>query len=129
MHSFWTQTFFPPPPRHAVTIQFSGSSILDSATVGTAVGTATISGGHSGSPTWSLSNSAGGKYAIDSVTGIVTVASALVDGVDTIGISVSGVVPSPTPNPRSFNITVSPGASPSLDFSDPNNSQYIGPII
>jgi hypothetical protein len=73
-------------------IQFSPAILLDSATIGTVVGTASISGA-TGAPTWSLANSAGGKYAINSVSGQITVAAALAAGVDTIQIHATGTTP------------------------------------
>lgn len=95
-----------------VSIAFDPAVLSDTAVVGTAVGTATVAGATTGVPTWSLANSAGGKYAINSATGAVTVAAALTDGVDTIIISVSGLTPNP--NNSSFPITVSAPASAQL---------------
>lgn len=74
-------------------IVLSGNTTLDSAAVGDDVGTASINGPSTGTPTWSLSNSAGGKYSIDSSTGLLEVAGALAAGTDTITIAVSGVTP------------------------------------
>lgn len=85
-------------------IQFSPSAMLDSASVNDDVGTATVPG-TTGTPTWSLTNDASGKYKINSSTGLVEVASTLTAGTDSITISVSGVTPAVSP--RAFNIPVS----------------------
>lgn len=86
-------------------IVLSASSALDSASVGDDVGTASISGSTTGTASWSLSDDAGGKYSINSSTGLVEVAGALTAGIDIITISVSGLTPSVSD--RSFTITVS----------------------
>lgn len=85
-------------------IAISGSTVADSATVGTAVGTASIRGKVTGTASWSLTNSAGGKYAINSSTGAVTVAASLTAGSDLITIAVSGLTPAVAS--KSFSITV-----------------------
>lgn len=110
----------------SIQIQLSGShSIPEDASVGDDVGTASAPG-TTGTAVWALDDDAGGKYTINSSTGLVEVAGALTDGTDTIIISVGGLTPAPVP--RSFDITVTAVSGPSLDFSDPDNSQYI-PII
>ena len=82
------------------------------------VGIATIGG--SGTPVWSLSSNPGGKYAIDSSTGIITMAtSPLTTGTDAITISVTGVTPSASDLP--VNITVAMSA----DYSQPGNAGYV----
>lgn len=88
----------------APTISFSASTMIATASVGDDVGTATISGSTTGTASWSLSDSAGGKYSINSSTGLVEVAGALSAGTDSITIAVSGLTPSVTS--RAFNITV-----------------------
>lgn len=109
-----------------VTIQLSASTVDEDAIVGDDVGTASAPG-TTGTATWALDDDDGGKYAINASTGLVEVAGALVAGTDSITISVSGLTPAPAP--RAFSITVTAAAySPSLDFSDDRNSQYI-PII
>jgi len=108
MLSLYSQTFdsgaiFIPPK-----INFpAGPSIPDSSTVGTLVGTATLSGFHSGSASWSLTVSAGGKYAIGAVNGQVTVAAALTAGTDSITIH-----DATTGLSLAVNITVTSGAAP-----------------
>lgn len=69
-------------------ILFSPPAIDYLATVGTVVATATATYGGTGASAtiWSLTNSASGKYTINSTTGLVTVASALVIETDTITI-------------------------------------------
>jgi hypothetical protein len=85
-------------------VQFSPSTLLDSAGVGDDVGTATISGTYTGTPSYALDDDAGGKYSINSSTGLVEVAASLTAGTDSITISASGTTPAV--DPRSFNITV-----------------------
>lgn len=86
-------------------ISFANSTIPDSSTVGTAVGTATIVGDYTGTPSWSLSDDADGKYAIDSSTGAVTVADTLTAELDTIIISVSGATPTIANSPGYITVT------------------------
>lgn len=86
------------------TLQLTPNSMLDSAIVGDDVGTASITGAYTGTPSYSLSVSAGGKYSINSSTGLVEVAATLSAGTDSITIAVSGVTPAVAN--RSFNITV-----------------------
>ena len=90
-------------------VSFLPNALSDDDAVDTSVGTATISGSVTGTPTWLLSDDASGKYAIDSSTGEVTVADTLSAGVDIIVISVSGLTPSVSD--RSFNISVTAAAS------------------
>ncbi len=80
------------------------------------VGVATLSGGHTGTPVWSLANNAGGRYAIDSSTGEITMLTGLVTGTDTIIASVSGVTPAEPNTSKAIPV------ANSLDFSQPGNS-------
>jgi len=89
-------------------IQFTAAALQDNAEVNDPVGTATIEGTYTGTPSWSLANDASGKYAIDSSTGAVTVADTLTVGNDTIVIAVAGVTPSV--GNVAFGISVSPEA-------------------
>lgn len=90
-------------------ILLTGSTVADSATVGTVVGTLSVIGA-TGTPTYVLVDDAGGKYQISGSQ--LQVAGALTAGTDTIEVSVSGMTPTP---PHSFfSITVTtapPGAS------------------
>lgn len=106
-------------------IRLSASSAVDSASIGDAVGTASISGRTTGTASWSLTNDASGKYTINSSTGAVTVAGSLTAGTDTITIAVSGLTPSVAS--RSFSITVSAGAAFALkaDFSSAFNEPWV----
>lgn len=90
-------------------IALSGTTAADSATVGTAVGTASIHGHATGTASWSLADNAGGKYAIDSSTGAVTVAASLTAGTDSITIAVSGLTPAVAN--KIFGITVTSASS------------------
>jgi len=100
-------------------MRLSGNTAEDDDTVGTVVGTLTILGRTSGTPSWSLTDDASGKYAVDSSTGVVTVADTLTAGTDTITAAVSGVTPAVAS--KSFDITVTAvSAAPVL-----MDSQYI----
>lgn len=90
-------------------LQMSPNSMLDSASVGDDVGTVTISGSYTGTPSYSLADNDGGDYSINSSTGLVEVAGTLVPGTDTITVAVSGVTPSVAN--RSFDITVTSASS------------------
>jgi hypothetical protein len=92
----------------APSIQFTASSLLDSASVGDDVGTATVPG-TTGTASWSLTDDASGKYSINSSTGLVEVADTLTAGTDSITIAVSGVTPSVAN--RSFSISVTSASS------------------
>lgn len=85
-------------------MSISGSTISAGASIADVVGTVSITGSFTGTASWSLADNVGGKYAIDSSTGIVTVAASLSAGTDTIIVSVSGI--SPTITNTSFPITV-----------------------
>lgn len=76
-------------------INFIPPIIDDIATVGTVVGTASLMPAltYSGNPVWALDNDAGGKFSIDSSTGVVTVAAEIIGGFYPIVISVSGITP------------------------------------
>lgn len=106
-------------------IELSSATIAEDASVGDDVGAASASG-TTGTATWALDDDDGGKYTINGSTGLVEVAAALSAGTDSITISVSGLTPAP--DPRTFSIEVTSSFSPSLDFSDDRNSQYV-PII
>lgn len=107
----------------AVSMVMTNRQILESAGVGATVGTVSITGTYSGTPTWSLVDDAGGKFAINSSSGVVTVAGALSEGLDTITVRATGT--SPAPDDTDFVIRTV--FQPSLDFSDPRNTQYLGP--
>lgn len=83
-------------------IQLSGRVVKQTATTGTTIGTLTAVG-TTGTPTFTLTGSAGGKYQI-SGSSLQVGSTALVAGTDTITVSVSGVNPS-LPN-VSFQIAV-----------------------
>jgi hypothetical protein len=72
-------------------IVWANTTIVSSTTVGTTVGTATLSSDYvyTGTPVWTLSGG-GGLFAINSSTGVVTVASSLSTGLKSFTISVSG---------------------------------------
>lgn len=96
-------------PTLANFIFLSATSINENSTVGTTLGTASISGSYTGTPTWSLTNSASGTFAIDSSTGAVTVANNTALDYETnmtlqITISVAGV--SPAVSSQDVTVTV-----------------------
>lgn len=88
------------PPR----IRFAPAELTEEAEIDDPVGTASLSGNYTGTPAWSLDDAAGGKYAIATSTGAVTVADALTAGIDQITIAVAGI--DPAAPPRAFNIPV-----------------------
>lgn len=82
--------------RTTPTIQFTAGVVLESASVGDDVGTASVPG-TTGTASYSLTDSAGGKFSINSSSGLVEVAGALDYETATshnITIAVSGVTPS-----------------------------------
>lgn len=85
-------------------ISISVESVTEASQVNDAAGQATLSGTYTGTPSWSLDDDAGGKYAINSSTGAITVADALEAGTDSITVSVSGITP--TAAPASTDIVV-----------------------
>jgi hypothetical protein len=111
---FTTDLFVP-------SIQWASPPVSPSASIGTAVSTATLGGyNYTGTPVYSLTSNPGGKYAINSSTGAVTVAAALTAGTDSITIAVGGSLTfgatgTPTITPVAVNINVATPAT--LDAS------------
>lgn len=88
-------------------ISFPSTSVVDNATIGTVIETATINGIYVGTISWSLLDSAGGQFAIDAVTGQLRINGALSDGPQPITISAgSGTTPIIPSN--TFVIAVTP---------------------
>lgn len=85
-------------------ILLSDSTISEAASVGDLVGTFSVING-SGSYTYSLTDDAGGLFAVDGVdTSLLEVADTLADGTDTITVEAdNGVDP---PISRTFTITI-----------------------
>jgi len=77
------------------TLALTGTSVLETAAVATTVGTVSISGTFTGTPTYTLTDSAGGKFAL---TGATLKTNALLDyetaTFHSVTVSVSGVTPS-----------------------------------
>jgi hypothetical protein len=106
-------------------IQFTAGTVLESASVGDDVGTATVPG-TTGTPSYSLTDDAGGLFSINSSSGLVEVADALDYETATshnITIAVSGVTPSVSN--RTFAIAVTnvvedstPSAFSFVDITD-----------
>jgi hypothetical protein len=109
--------------RHADTlprILLSNAAIEDDADIGDPVGTFSASNGGT-LAALELTDDAGGKYALDGND--LEVADTLTAGTDTITVAgtIDGVAVA-----RIFAIVVAAaGYSPSLDFSDARNSQYL----
>lgn len=85
----------------------SANTVAENASNGTTVGTASIAGDYTGTPSYSLTDDAGGKFAINSSSGVVTKAAALDYETATshsITVAVSGTTPDP--DNRSFTINV-----------------------
>ena len=97
-------------PGGAAHITFSAIQLNTGSSVGTVVGSASIVGFTTGSPTFSLTNNSSGVYAI-SGAGVVTIASTtgLAAEVETITIRASGTTPVLTNQP--FAILVNSSAS------------------
>lgn len=91
-------------PTYGIAFSGSGTAILASSGIGSTVGTASPFGAVVGSPTWSLASNAGGKYAIHSTSGLVTVAAGLANSTDSVTIHVTGLTP--TVSDATFSWTV-----------------------
>jgi hypothetical protein len=110
-------------------IQFTAGAVLESASVGDDVGTASVPG-TTGTASWSLTDSAGGKFSINGSSGLVEVAGALDYETATshsITIAVSGVTPSVANRAFTISVTnvVEGGDGPTMDFSEETNSQLL----
>jgi hypothetical protein len=108
-------------------ITLSSSTIAEDASVGDLVGTLAVSNG-SGSYTFTLTDDAGGLFALDvGDDTLLEVAGALSVGSESITVEADNGVDDPIS--RAFLITVTavipPDYTPSLDFSDARNSQYV----
>jgi hypothetical protein len=89
-------------------IRFSPSPVAENAANGTVIGTATLAGLYTGTPAWSLSDDAGGKFAINSSTGVVTKAAALdaeTAQSHSITIAVASVTPAFASRVASISVT------------------------
>src|SRR5688572_16383687 len=71
------QDLYPHPRGASPRIQLSANTIPEDAEVDDPVGTASVSGSYTGTPAYSLADDAGGKFKIDSSTGVVSVDDAL----------------------------------------------------
>ena len=112
----------------SVGIHMSGGSIAENASVGDPVGTFSIlnaSGNWLDPITYTLTDDAGGKYAIDGDD--LEVADALSDGTDSITVEADNGTD--TPITRTFSITVTavvvPGDGPIMDFSVAGNPYLV----
>lgn len=107
-------------------IALSNASIPQGSADGTTLGTASIVGPHTGTPSWSLTDGTG-TFEINSSTGVVTVLNntdLASPGTIPISISVSGVSPSvPTGH---FTVTVtSTGYLLEANFSNPQYEPWV----
>ncbi len=112
----------------SVSIHMSGGSIAETASVGDHVGTFSIrnaSGNWLDPITYTLTDDAGGKYAIDGDD--LEVADALSDGTDSITVEADNGTDAPIT--RTFSITVTavvvPGDGPIMDFSVAGNPYLV----
>lgn len=102
-------------------VLWGSPSVIYTATIGTVIATAALSTdyAYAGTPVWSLTDNDSGKYAINSSTGVVTVAAALAIGTDHITITVSGLTfgatGTPTFTPKICPINVSSQSSSTFD--------------
>lgn len=91
-------------------------SVDDDAAVSTVIAQASVSG-DGGPYTFTLTNDAGGQFAINSSTGVITVAAALTAGAQGIGISATNGVDDPVTSAPSVSVnslpvnTVAPSVS------------------
>lgn len=113
--------FVPPPPNPipvAITFVPASPTIAEDATVGTIVSQANCSTSDSSPFTgvWALTDSDGGKFAIDSSTGQITVAASLVGTGGTIqNITVSATENGTTIfNGLAINVTAAAGTAPTI---------------
>lgn len=106
-------------------ILLSASTVAEGAANGTLVGTLSVSGA-TGTPAFTLDDDAGGLFVLDGndleVAGTLDYETA---SSQQVTVSVSGVTPSISPT--TFTITVTDVNE--LDFSNPDNSQYIGQVV
>lgn len=117
-------------------IILSALSIDENSANGTELATASIIGAYTGTPEWSVPEDASGTWEIDPDTGVITVLDNTALDFETnptlpITVSVTGVTPAVADCSKNIRINnVSEGGDgPSLDFSDPENSQYIPLIV
>ncbi len=117
-------------PSSSISIALSNTTIVEASPNGSTLGTASISGAFTGTASWSLIDALG-VFQINASTGLVTV----LDNTNLvfashptipITISVSGTSPGVPTGAFTINVTSTSAFTPSLDFSDPRNSQYIG---
>lgn len=94
----------------SIRITVALEALNDEASVSDPAGQASILGVYTGTPTWSLTDDAGGKYAIDSSTGAITVAGALSEGTDSITVAVSGTTPDPDDKVVSIVVSAAPSS-------------------
>lgn len=95
-------------PSYGIAFSGSGTAILASSGVGSTVGTASIFGVVTGNATWSLAANAGGKYAIHSSSGAVTVAAGLANSTDSVTIHVTNISPSVSDATFSWTVGTAP---------------------
>ncbi len=107
------------------TILLSGATVAEHSSNGTLVGTLSVSGA-TGTPSFTLDDDAGGRFVLDGndleVAGTLDYEAATSH---LITVSVSGVTPAISPT----GFTISLTDVPELDFSNPDNSQFIGQVI
>jgi hypothetical protein len=109
-------------------------TLLENSAQGTSVGTFSVANG-SGTYTFTLTNTAGGRFQADGVNGVDLEAGATnsdYEAATSYNIEVEADNGVDTPITRVFIISILDEAeipsdyTPSLDFSDARNSQYVG---
>jgi hypothetical protein len=89
-------------------ISLSASSVASDATIGTVVGTLSVTAAYSGTPQWALTDDANACFAVNSSTGVVTVANDI-SGLDVPAIKARVRNILPKVFSRTFQLTVTGG--------------------
>ena len=112
--------------KSAAGIRLSASSFVEISAQGTTIGALSVFGG-TGTYTFTLSDDAGGKVQVAGTNGANLQVGSASAGVGSFNITVHADNGAGSTFDRTFLITATASVfTPSLDFSDPNNSQYIG---
>ncbi len=106
-------------------ILLSSSTIGENASVGDLVGTFSVING-SGSYTYSLTDDAGGMFALDGVDDtLLEVAGALSVGSESITVEADNGVDAPISRAFLITVTAVGGGTTEMQFNDELNSQYV----
>lgn len=106
-------------------VGLSATSILAGSANGTTLGTASIVGPFTGTPTWSLTDPSG-TFQINSSTGVVTVLSnTQLTGGNTLPITISVSGTTPVPVAGHFVVTVTASTFLESNFASPSNEPWV----